>query len=63
MSLELITNNHLNKIIDVLNNTKSGINIISPFIKVGMTRYLCDIVKKNGIKCTVITRFLWAHLK
>lgn len=62
MSLELITNNHLDKIISVLNSTKSEIKIISPFIKVEMTRYLCEIVKKKNIKCTVITKFYYDNL-
>lgn len=59
MSIELITNNHLNKIISVLNSTKSEIKIISPFIKVEMTKHLCAIVKRDNIKCTVITRFYY----
>jgi len=62
MSIELLTNNHLNKIISVLNNTKSEIKIISPFIKVEMTQRLCAIVKKKNIKCTVITRFYYDNL-
>ena len=34
MSFELITNDHLSKIITILDNTQNEINMVSPFITV-----------------------------
>ena len=62
MSLELITNNHLNKINSVFNSTKTEIKIISPFVKLEMTQRLCEVVKNKKINCTVITRFYYDNL-
>ena len=57
MSFELITNDHLSKIITILDNTQNEINMVSPFIKKEMTKRLCEVINRKKIKCTVITRF------
>lgn len=56
--IEVLTNNHYDKILDLFESTNENIKIISPFISVSIAKKLCDIIKQNhNIKCTFITRF------
>lgn len=55
--IELLTNNHFEKILDLFDGTKREIKIISPFLTISMAERLCGAVKKNRIVCRFITRF------
>lgn len=55
--IELLTNNHFDKILDLFDGTKREIKIISPFLTISMAEKLCQAVKKNKIFCHFITRF------
>ncbi|MDE6708958.1 MAG: phospholipase D family protein, partial [Oscillospiraceae bacterium] len=54
--IELLTDNHLDKILDLFDGTKKNIKIISPFVQLSMVERLCSAVNK-GVTCTFITRF------
>lgn len=55
--IEILTDNHYDKIMDVFETTKKRIKIISPFLSVNMAKKLCDIVSNHNVDCTFITRF------
>lgn len=55
--MEVLTNNHFEKILDLFDGVKHSIKIISPFISESMAKKLCDVVKNGNIDCTFITRF------
>lgn len=55
--IEVLTDNHYEKILDAFETTKEQIKIISPFLSLGMAKKLCDIVNNHNVKCTFITRF------
>lgn len=55
--IELLTNNHFDKILDLFDSTAEEIKIISPFLTMSMAERLCDVVNKRQIKCKFITRF------
>ena len=56
--IEVLTNNHYEKMLDLFEGTDNKIKIISPFISVSIAKKLCDLVNQNrNIKCTFITRF------
>lgn len=55
--IELLTNNHYDKIMDAFESAKKQIKIISPFLSKNMAKKLCDIVSNHNVVCTFITRF------
>ena len=55
--MEVLTNNHFEKILDLFDGVKHSIKIISPYISESMAKKLCDVVKNGNIACTFITRF------
>ena len=55
--IELLTNNHLEKILDLFDGANRDIRIISPFLSVAMAQRLCDSIREKGLRCTFITRF------
>lgn len=55
--IELLTDNHFDKILDLFDGTRQEIKIISPFLTVSMAERLCKAVKDNQISCRFITRF------
>lgn len=55
--IEILTDNHYDKIMDLFESAKQQIRIISPFLTMNMARKLCDIVKKHDVECIFITRF------
>ena len=54
--IELLTDNHYDTIIDIFDNTKERIMIISPFLSKCMANKLCDCVRNNHLECYFITR-------
>ena len=54
--IEILTDNHYDKIMDVFESTKKRMKIISPFLSINMAKKLCDIVNNHNIVCTFITR-------
>jgi hypothetical protein len=55
--MEILTNNHYDKILDLFEGSTQKIKIISPFISESIAKKLCDIVKNSNIECDFITRF------
>ena len=55
--IEIFTDNHYDKIMDLFDSAKEEIIIISPFLSMPMAQKLCKIIKLNSIKCKFITRF------
>lgn len=55
--IEIITDNHYDKIMDVFETTQKKIKIISPFLSMNMAKKLCDVVNNHSVECTFITRF------
>lgn len=55
--IELLTTNHMDKILDLFEGSQKEIKIISPFLTMSMAEKLCEVVKSKGIQCTFITRF------
>lgn len=60
--IELLTNNHYDTIIDIFDNVKRTITIISPFLNMKMAHKLCECIKENNIECNFITRLYLADL-
>ncbi|MBD5532612.1 MAG: NgoFVII family restriction endonuclease [Lachnospiraceae bacterium] len=54
--IEILTDDHYDKIMDVFESTKKRIKIASPFLSINMAKKLCDIVNNHNIVCTFITR-------
>ena len=57
VEMEVLTNNHYDKILDLFDGTTKRIKIISPFISESMAKKLCDVIKKSNITCEFIIRF------
>lgn len=57
MAIEIVSKNHYEKIFSFFVACKKQVRIITPFISRDMAKQLADIVCKNDIKCTLITRF------
>lgn len=55
--IELLTDNHLDKILGLFDGSKKEIKIVSPFLTISMAERLCATVKKGEVKCAFITRF------
>jgi len=55
--IELLTDNHFDRILDLFGGVKKEVKIISPFLTISMAEQLCKIVKDTGSACTFITRF------
>ncbi len=55
--MQVLTNNHYDRILDLFDGITKRIKIISPFISESMAKKLCDVIKKSNIKCEFITRF------
>ncbi|MCI6242358.1 MAG: phospholipase D family protein [Agathobacter sp.] len=55
--MQVLTNDHYEKILDLFDGTKREIKIISPFISIAMAKKLCDVVSNDNIDCKFITRF------
>jgi len=56
MPIELLSENHHDKIVDAFLHTKNQIRVISPFIQESMSKYLVDAMHR-GISSQLITRF------
>lgn len=54
--IELLTTNHLDKVIDLFDGAQREIKIISPFLSMPMVEKLCKVVAEKNITCTFITR-------
>lgn len=55
--LELLTNNHFDRILDLFDSVQQKIQIISPFLTISMAEKLCETKKQRNISCDFITRF------
>lgn len=55
--IEVLTDNHFDKLLDLFDEVETEIKIISPFLTMSMAEKLCNIVNGSNIKCTFITRF------
>lgn len=56
--IEILTDNHYEKILDLFEGVERKIKIISPFISVSIAKKLCQLVETNPkIDCQFITRF------
>ncbi len=55
--IEILTDNHYDKIMDLFESAQKQIKIISPFLSMNMAKKLCDIVENHHVTCTFITRF------
>ena len=54
--IELLTNNHLDKMLDLFDGAEHKISIISPFLTLSMAEKLCEVKEKKNLTCTFITR-------
>ena len=54
--IEILSNNHFEKIMDLFDSAKQSIRIVSPFLTKSMTDKLCRVVADQHISCTFITR-------
>lgn len=54
--IEVLTDNHYEKLMNLFGKSDNSIKIISPFISKSIAEKLCDIVRNKKIKCTFITR-------
>ena len=54
--IEVLTNNHFDKILDLFDGVQKSICIVSPFISMPIADKLCEIVKKKKLDCSFITR-------
>lgn len=55
--IEILTDNHYDKMLDLFEGARKNIKIISPFISKSIAEKLCESVRSRSIKCTFITRF------
>ena len=55
--MQVLTNDHFEKIMNLFDGINHKIKIVSPFISESMAKKLCDVVKMKNIDCTFITRF------
>lgn len=54
--IELLTDNHLDKILDLFDGVEREIAIASPFLTMSMAEKLCEVKEKKNLVCTFITR-------
>ena len=54
--IELLTDNHLDKILDLFDGAEQNVNIVSPFLTMSMAEKLCEVKEKKNLVCTFITR-------
>lgn len=54
--IELLTDNHLDKILDLFDGAERNVNIVSPFLTMSMAEKLCEVKEKKNLVCTFITR-------
>lgn len=54
--IEVLTNNHYDKIMDAFDSARKKIAIISPFLSMPMAKKLCKIVEDHQLECIFITR-------
>lgn len=58
MAIELLTNNHAERLLSAIQNCKKEICIISPFLSDNeLTEPLINLLETKPISCTVVTRF------
>lgn len=58
MSVQLVINDHYQKLCDILENASNTIKIISPFINTEMAKLLCSCRENHPeIQCEITTRF------
>ena len=55
--IEVLTDNHYEKMLDLFDDAKQNLKIISPFISKSIAEKLCESVRNSSVKCTFITRF------
>lgn len=55
--IELLTNNHFERILDLFDSVKGEIKIISPFLTMSMAEKLCEVIRQRKVSCRFITRF------
>lgn len=55
--IELLTNNHFERILDLFDSVRGEIKIISPFLTMSMAEKLCEVVRQRKVSCRFITRF------
>lgn len=54
--IELLTNDHFDRILDLFDGAQQRIDIISPFLAKSMAARLCEAVTAKGLTCRFITR-------
>lgn len=57
MSIELLTDNHRESVLNALGESQQRIYIITPFIKKQPAHRLAQIIQKNKVDCVLISRF------
>ncbi|SCY45773.1 PLD-like domain-containing protein [Pseudobutyrivibrio sp. AR14] len=55
--MELLTDNHYEKILDLFDSVEQEIKIISPFLSMPLAEKLVRVVSKKHINCVFVTRF------
>lgn len=55
--IEILTDNHFDRLMDTFDGVNREIKIISPFLTISMAEKLCEIANGRNIPCTFITRF------
>ena len=55
--MELLTDNHFEKILDLFDGVKNEVRIVSPFISLPFAEKLVNTINCKNIKCEFITRF------
>ncbi|MBU3978658.1 phospholipase D family protein [Patescibacteria group bacterium] len=62
-SLELILSNHEDKLIELLNSTKSELVIVSPWIKQKAVNVVINFIKDRSVRLRIYTRFNLEDIK
>lgn len=57
MSIELLTDNHRESVLNALGESRQRIYIVTPFIKKQPAHRLAQIIRKNKVDCVLISRF------
>ncbi len=57
MSIELLTDNHRESVLNALGESQQRIYIITPFIKKQPAHRLAQIIQQNKVDCVLISRF------
>lgn len=55
--IEILTDNHFDRLMDTFDSVNRETKIISPFLTISMAEKLCEIANGRNIPCTFITRF------